>query len=83
MLKLDMWLVMGKHHNTTFIPCEIPHTLLTYMALPQRRTKMDIDDDVGRQTCRQIKMETYEDEEGRILGLSKAAALLQLMTTPE
>ena len=53
------------------------------MALPQRRTKMDIDDDVGRQTCRQIKMETYEDEEGRILGLSKAAALLQLMTTPE
>ena len=55
----------------------------TTVALPQRRTQMEIDDDVGRQTCRQMKMETYEDEDRRTLGWSKVAALLQLTTTPE
>ena len=44
---------------------------------------MEIDDDVGKQTHRQMKMETHEYKDRRTLGLSKAAALLPLTTTPE
>ena len=76
---------MRKQQRPVLIPHEIPHTLLTYIApwRYHRQTKMEINDDVGKQTCRQTRMETYEYEDRCTLGLSKAAALLLLTTTPE